>query len=113
MRLSHGAFRATNRLPTPISVRQSTRIVSLTRHLTPSRTEVRHTMSRFQYPKRHEIKDIFKGVETGDLSGFLGRVAEDVEWTVMGTKRTETPATWMDVEGDEVLSEFSTFWFAD
>jgi uncharacterized protein len=32
-----------------------------------------------------QISDIFKGLETGDGAAFFHHVAEDVDWTVMGT----------------------------
>jgi uncharacterized protein len=31
------------------------------------------------------IRQIFKGLETGDGAAFLDHVADDVDWTVMGT----------------------------
>jgi hypothetical protein len=31
------------------------------------------------------VRDIFKGLENGDGAGFFTHVADDVDWTVMGT----------------------------
>jgi len=31
------------------------------------------------------VREIFKGLESGDGAGFFKLVAEDVDWTVMGT----------------------------
>jgi len=31
------------------------------------------------------VREIFKGLENGDGSGFFEKVADDVDWTVMGT----------------------------
>ena len=31
------------------------------------------------------IRQIFKGLETGDGAAFFAHVADDVDWTVMGT----------------------------
>jgi len=31
------------------------------------------------------VRHIFKGLESGDGAGFFAHVAEDVDWTVMGT----------------------------
>jgi len=33
----------------------------------------------------HHVLTIFKGLENGDGSAFFERVADDVDWTVMGT----------------------------
>jgi ketosteroid isomerase-like protein len=32
-----------------------------------------------------QVRDIFKGLERGDGAAFFQHVAEDVDWTVMGT----------------------------
>ena len=32
-----------------------------------------------------KVREILKGLESGDGSTFFGHVAEDVDWTVMGT----------------------------
>ena len=31
------------------------------------------------------LREIFKGLATGDGAAFFERVADDVDWTVMGT----------------------------
>jgi hypothetical protein len=31
------------------------------------------------------IRQIFKAVETGDSAAFFAHIADDVDWTVMGT----------------------------
>jgi ketosteroid isomerase-like protein len=31
------------------------------------------------------VREIFKGLETGDGTAFFEHVADDVDWTVMGT----------------------------
>ena len=31
------------------------------------------------------VREIFKGLEKGDGAGFFEHVADDVDWTVMGT----------------------------
>jgi ketosteroid isomerase-like protein len=31
------------------------------------------------------VREIFKGLENGDGAAFFERVADDVDWTVMGT----------------------------
>ncbi|HUJ95863.1 MAG TPA: nuclear transport factor 2 family protein [Terriglobales bacterium] len=31
------------------------------------------------------VREIFKGLENGDGAGFFSHVADDVDWTVMGT----------------------------
>jgi ketosteroid isomerase-like protein len=33
----------------------------------------------------NQVRDIFKGLESGDGAVFFANVAEDVDWTVMGT----------------------------
>jgi ketosteroid isomerase-like protein len=33
----------------------------------------------------NQVHDIFKGLENGDGAAFFAHVAEDVDWTVMGT----------------------------
>src|ERR1700733_2366804 len=32
-----------------------------------------------------QVRDIFKGLENGDGTAFFAHVADDVDWTVMGT----------------------------
>jgi uncharacterized protein len=32
-----------------------------------------------------QVRDIFRGLETGDGAAFFEHVADDVDWTVMGT----------------------------
>jgi ketosteroid isomerase-like protein len=34
---------------------------------------------------RDRVREIFKGLENGDGAVFLKHVADDVDWTVMGT----------------------------
>jgi hypothetical protein len=34
---------------------------------------------------QNRVREIFKGLETGDGAGFFEHVADDVDWTVMGT----------------------------
>lgn len=36
-------------------------------------------------PTKSEIESIINAIENGDGSGFWGRVAPDVNWTIMGT----------------------------
>lgn len=36
------------------------------------------------------VREVFKGLETGDGAHFFQHVASDVDWTVMGT-RTQVP----------------------
>jgi ketosteroid isomerase-like protein len=33
------------------------------------------------------VRGIFKGLETGDCAAFFEHVADDIDWTVMGTRR--------------------------
>lgn len=86
--------------PTATSAHQYRR--HLSRQYIPSRSEISLIMSGQRYPKREEIFDIFKGVEEGDLSGFLHRTAHDVEWTVMGK-----PKPLLHVAGEMEVSGIS------
>ena len=36
------------------------------------------------------VREIFKGLESGDGAAFFEHVADDVDWTVMGTDRKST-----------------------
>ena len=38
-----------------------------------------------QADKTDRVRDIFKGLENGDGAAFFTHVADDVDWTVMGT----------------------------
>jgi ketosteroid isomerase-like protein len=45
------------------------------------------------------VREIFKGLENGDGAAFFERVADDVDWTVMGTHPRHYPSKKAFVEG--------------
>jgi ketosteroid isomerase-like protein len=46
----------------------------------PDFTAQSYMTIKFEY-----VREIFKGLEKGDGAGFFNHVADDVDWTVMGT----------------------------
>ena len=54
--------------------------------LSVNRIEAQYSKGQIQMPiSSDRVREIFKGLENGDGAAFFDHVADDVDWTVMGT----------------------------
>jgi hypothetical protein len=51
----------------------------------PQKTDRKKTRTDPMAITSDRVREIFKGLENGDGDAFFERVADDVDWTVMGT----------------------------